>query len=94
MVDTETMAAAAVVNGGQQASGGAGIQAAQLVQDEGASCVITGNVGPNAMSLLKSSGLEVRIGAVGTVREAVEAYLSGGLREATDATVASHFGSR
>ena len=55
MVDTETMAAAPIQNTGAAASGGAGMQAAQLVQDEGASCVITGNVGPNAMNVLKGS---------------------------------------
>ncbi len=94
MVDTDTMAAVAVPNAGSEATGGAGMRAAQIIQNEGVSCVITGNVGPNAMTVLKAAGLEVRIGAVGSAREAVEAYLGGKLKAAAEATVGSHFGMR
>jgi len=46
-VDTETMQFEAVGNPAVAAGGGAGIQAAQFVIEQGAQAVVTGNAGPN-----------------------------------------------
>jgi predicted Fe-Mo cluster-binding NifX family protein len=73
---------------------GAGVQAAQTVADHGASAVITGSVGPNAFHGLTVAGIEVFIGATGTVREAFEAYRSGKLKRAEGATSRPHGGGR
>ena len=51
-------------------SGGAGIQAAQMVANSGVEAVITGNLGPNAADTLAATGLKVYLGAAGTVRQA------------------------
>ena len=52
MVDSESMRFEAIQNPAISAGGGAGIQAAQLVANQGAEVVLTGNVGPNAFNTL------------------------------------------
>src|SRR4030042_4201382 len=91
-VDSETMKFEAIENGGLMASGGAGVQAAQLVVQKGATALITGNLGPNAASALSAAGIKVYLVTGGTVKDVIEGYRSGSLREASGATVPSHFG--
>ena len=74
-------------------SGGAGIQAAQMVVNSGAGAVITGNLGPNAADTLAAAGVKTYLGASGTVRQALEQYKTGQLRESSGPTVESHFGT-
>ena len=93
LVETEGLAFEATENPGLQASGGAGVQAAQLAAAAGAKAVLTGNVGPNAYLALAAAGIKVYIGAAGTVRQAVEAYARGELQEATAPSVGAHAGS-
>lgn len=92
VVDLESMAVEPIENPGAQASGGAGVQTAQMVAAMGAAAVLTGNVGPNAHSALSAGGMKVYVGAAGTVRQAVEAYLRNELQEITEPSVGSHFG--
>jgi len=61
---------------------GAGAQAAGIVAENGASAVITGSVGPNAHQGLIAAGIEIYVGAQGTVAEAVAAYTEGKLTRA------------
>ena len=91
-IDPETMEFEAFENTGLMASGGAGVQAAQLVAQKGASALITGNLGPNAASALSASGIKVYLVPGGTVKEVIEGYKAGSLREANGATVPPHFG--
>jgi predicted Fe-Mo cluster-binding NifX family protein len=91
-VNPETMEFEALENEGLMASGGAGVQAAQLVVQKGAKSVITGNLGPNAASALSASGINVYLVPGGTVKDVVEGYKSGRLSEASGATVPPHFG--
>jgi len=74
-------------------SGGAGIQAAQMVVNSGVNSVITGNLGPNAADTLAAAGLKTYLGVSGTVREALQQYKSGQLQESSGPTVESHFGT-
>jgi predicted Fe-Mo cluster-binding NifX family protein len=90
VVDLESMAVEPIENPGVQASGGAGVQTVQMVAAMGAAAVLTGNVGPNAHSALSAAGLKVHVGAAGTVRQAVEAYLQNELQETTEPSVGSH----
>ncbi len=80
-VDTDTMAFDAVPNAAAMASGGAGIRAAQMISDRGVEVLITGSVGPNAYPALQSQGIRVMIFINGTVKDAVEQFLAGSLRE-------------
>ena len=91
-VDTETLEFEAVPNPAMNQGGGAGIQAAQFVVNQGAQAVLTGNLGPNAFGvLLAGSGLGPHRGG-GTVRQAVEAHQAGQLRPMAGANVAGHAG--
>jgi len=80
IVESESLDFEAVENPAVMAPGGAGIQAAELVASMGAGAVITGNCGPNAYQVLSAAGIEVFVGASGSVREAVEAHRNGQLR--------------
>ena len=92
VVDSETMEFTAVSNDSTNAAHGAGIQAAQTVANMGANVVITGNVGPNAFNVLSASGIKIVTGASGNIREAIEKYKSGQLKEVSNPTVGGHFG--
>jgi predicted Fe-Mo cluster-binding NifX family protein len=91
-VDTETMASEAVENPAISAPGGAGIQAAQFVVQQGVQAVVTGNVGPNAYNVLQAAGVAVYLFEEGTVAEAVDAFRAGRLRAASGATGPQHAG--
>jgi len=90
--DTETDKFDAVSNESAMASGGAGIQAAQLVKDKGVEVVLTGNVGPNAMSGLNTAKIKVATGVTGTIKQAIEKYQNGEYKLISEANVESHFG--
>lgn len=92
IVNTETMSFEAISNMSRSAPHGAGIQAAQTVANRSVQVVLTGNVGPNAFQALSAAGIKVVVGAFGTVREAVERYKRGELKETGAPTVRGHFG--
>jgi predicted Fe-Mo cluster-binding NifX family protein len=73
-------------------TGGAGIQAAQIVTKENVDVVLTGNIGPNAFQILQTAGITVFTGVEGTVHEALEKYKKGNLKQTGSATVESHAG--
>ncbi|HEY63570.1 MAG TPA: DUF5320 family protein [Caldilineae bacterium] len=93
-IDTETMAFEAVDNPAQALSGGAGIQAAQFVVNQGAQAVLTGNVGPNAFDVLAAANVPVYLVGEGTVRDAVEAFKAGRLQRMDQASARPHTGMR
>ena len=73
------------------AAQGAGIQAGQNIAGSGVSALITGNCGPKAFQVLQSSGIKVYIGAVGTVKEAIEDFKEGRLKTADSPNVEGHW---
>ena len=91
-IDPETMEFAVSENEGLMAMGGAGVQAAQLIAQKGATALITGNLGPNAASALSASGIKVHLVSGGTVREVTEAFKAGKLQEVSGPSVPPHFG--
>ncbi len=92
IVDPETLAADAVENPYVSASGGAGIQAAQLVAAKGVTAVLTGSCGPNAYHTLSAAGVEVVTGVTGPIREAIMGYKSGEGTAVEGPNVPPHFG--
>jgi len=92
LVDPETLVFEAVGNEGLMASGGAGVQAAQLIAQRGATVLITGNIGPNAESALSASGIKIYLASGGTVKDVIQGYKTGSLRETSGATVPPHSG--
>lgn len=91
IVETKNMDYEAIDNAAAASSGGAGISAAQLVADKGAEAVITGNVGPNAMNVLKAAKIEIYKGSAVSVKENVELFKRGAL-EGISTTVPAHYG--
>ncbi len=70
---------------------GAGIQAALKVIEASADVVITGNCGPKAFQTLASAGVDVVVGAAGTVAEAIASYQQGDLQPTTEPNVDGHW---
>jgi predicted Fe-Mo cluster-binding NifX family protein len=74
-----------------QAPQGAGIQAAKTIIDQGAEVVITGHCGPNAFQTLQAAGVNVVVGAQGTVGQVLEKFNKGELGYAPAADVPGHW---
>ena len=94
IIDIDTMSFESISNENAMTSGGAGIQAAQTVAKTGAEVVVTGNIGPNAFQTLSAAGIKVFTGANGTIKEAIEKYKKGELKETDAPNVNSHSGLR
>jgi predicted Fe-Mo cluster-binding NifX family protein len=77
---------------GRNSMQGAGVQAGELLSDRGVSALITGHCGPKAFRVLEAAGIKVMLKDGGTVEQAVEAYMSGGLETARGPDVESHWG--
>lgn len=92
-VDTETLEFEIKDNISANASGGAGIQAGQLMATVGVKAVVTGHVGPNAFQTLQAAGIDIYIGASGTAAETIENFKNGKLKktDAPDAAKKSGF---
>jgi predicted Fe-Mo cluster-binding NifX family protein len=93
-VEPETMEFEAVPNPAMSQGGGAGIQAAQFVVNQGVSAILSGNLGPNAFDVLQAAGVPGYLVSGGTVREAVEAYKAGQLQPMSGPNVRAHSGMR
>ena len=79
-------------NAAKTASGGAGIQAAQMVVDQGSGAVISGNLGPKAHSVLASASIPVYQFPGGSAQEALEAYQQDSLKSLDSPSTAAHSG--
>jgi predicted Fe-Mo cluster-binding NifX family protein len=91
-VDTETMDFEAVPNPAMSQGGGAGIQAALFVVNQGAEAVLTGNLGPNAFDVLRAAAVPSYLVSEGTIRQVVEAFKAGQLQPVAGANVSAHAG--
>jgi predicted Fe-Mo cluster-binding NifX family protein len=65
-----------VVNPHSERGSGAGIQAARMLIERGVSVVLTGRCGPNAADTLAAAGVEIFTGYGGSVRQAMERFIS------------------
>ena len=75
------------------AAQGAGIQSAETVARTGAKAIVTGNCGPKAFRVLSAAGIRIFNTAAATVREALDLYRAGRLKEADSANVEGHWNS-
>jgi predicted Fe-Mo cluster-binding NifX family protein len=91
-VDTETGEFEATDNAqNMNAVQGAGIQAARNVIGLDVAAVVTGHVGPKAFSTLQAAGVDVYLGAAGSVGNAVQQFMAGELERAGQADVEGHW---
>ena len=92
--DNKVQVVTVVKNDAVNATGGAGIQATQIIGNNGANAVIVGFLGPNAVDALKA--LKLKIYNLPnenlTVNDAIDLYIQGKLPEITSANVGSHHG--
>ena len=82
----------AVENTSRNATGGAGIQAAQAVSEMNAEAAVTTNIGPNAFRVLEAAGIKVYSGITGTVDQAIRDLKKGSLGAAKSPNVGEKFG--
>lgn len=92
VVDTETFDYTVMSNPNIGASGGAGIQTAQMLSKKAVQAVLTGHCGPKAFRTLQAAGIPIYVDIAGTVRQAVERYKSGQLQSASQANAQGHAG--
>jgi predicted Fe-Mo cluster-binding NifX family protein len=91
VVETDSMEFETVNNAATAASGGAGIVSAQAVVEKNVQAVVTGNVGPNALSVLQAAKIAIYKGQAASVRENVELFKQGALQKMENA-VPAHYG--
>ncbi len=92
VVDSETFDSEVLDNSGNaNAFKGAGIQAATMIADKGASVLLTGYCGPNAFRTLEAAGIRVVGDVEGTVREAIVTFKTGALRYSEGANAEGHW---
>lgn len=91
IADTDTMDFEVIENSAAASGGGAGITSGQLMVDRDVAAVVTGNMGPNAMNVLKAAEIEIYHGIDNTVSENIEKFKNG-LLEKINSTVPSHYG--
>ncbi|MGB9904981.1 MAG: NifB/NifX family molybdenum-iron cluster-binding protein [Desulfotomaculales bacterium] len=83
-----------IPNPAAEGGGGAGIQAAQELAGRGVGAVIAGQVGPNAMAVLKAAGIDVYCAAGSNAEEAFTLFLQNALPVLPGANAQPHAGRR
>jgi len=83
IVDTETNEVK-VINNTSQHTGGQGYPP-EIMQKEGTEVMLCSGLGPRAITMFETFGIEVFVGASGTVKNAIAMWKDGKLQEATDA---------
>ena len=91
--DLETGKFKSIPNPAFQGRRGVGVEVAQAIVSEGAQSVISGNFGPNALNALRISRIKTYIAAGLTVKEAIDRYRKGQLKEMKMPDAGPGFGS-
>jgi predicted Fe-Mo cluster-binding NifX family protein len=89
IVNPATLEFEALANANAELVGGAGIQSAQLIAEKGASVVLTGSCGPNALQVFEKVGIKVVTGVTGSVSQVVQQFTAGSLKTAPAEQAAS-----
>ena len=85
----------AILNSGVGAMRGAGIAAAQTISSKGVEVLITGNIGPNALNVLKATGVKIFLAPSHlTAKQAFLEWKKDKLSQIQESTVSGHFGCR
>jgi predicted Fe-Mo cluster-binding NifX family protein len=70
---------------------GAGIQAAQIILDQGVSALVTGHCGPKAYKALEAANISIYVQARGEIKDVIQAYKQGKLKKANAPDVEGHW---
>jgi len=87
IVDSETDEVEVVPNTSEH-MGGTGLPP-ELIVSKGAHIMLVGGLGPKAVQMFEQFGIDVFVGATGTVRDVISSWKEGLLEEATDKNVCS-----
>ena len=94
IVNPATLKFEAIANANAESEGGVGIRSAQIIADKGASVVLTGSCGPNALQVLKKAGIHVVTGVSGSVSQVVQQFTAGSLKSAPSVQTSPRFSGR
>ncbi len=72
-----------IKNESENQMGGAGISASQLMAEKNVNAVITKNVGPRALDVLKQFNIEIYDGG-GSIKEVLQEFIDGNLKKLKD----------
>ncbi len=81
----------AIENTAKAQTGGAGITAGEIVANEKVDAIITTNLGPRAFSVFEQFEIKIYQGQ-GKIKDVVEQFVEGKLKELTNATGPQHRG--
>ncbi|NVM37596.1 MAG: NifB/NifX family molybdenum-iron cluster-binding protein [Candidatus Lokiarchaeota archaeon] len=92
--NNEIKAVKTVPNHAADAMGGAGVQATQIIGNNGANAIIVGFLGPNAASGLNALNIQIfqAPNKAITIKEVMNLYIEGKLKTISTSNVASHYG--
>jgi predicted Fe-Mo cluster-binding NifX family protein len=92
VVDTESGTSQIIDNAPNlNAAQGAGVQAAQTVAGLEVDAVMTGHCGPKAFRVLDAAGIQIYLGAEGTVEAALKDFRAGKYQPANKPDVEGHW---
>jgi len=94
IIDPDIGSVTSIKNPGSEASGGAGIRAAEAIAGAGIDILLTGSVGLNSFSILSEACIETYSGIRGTVSFALREYQSGKLFLLESPNASTHIGIR
>lgn len=80
LVDADTGSRQIIANPAVNASGGAGVQAAEFIIGQGAKAVISGSFGPKAAKVLAAAGIKMIEAQANSVDDLLRHYQAGGDR--------------
>ena len=93
LVNTENDTIGSVTSIGNPFCGSHGCgQVGSFVAEQGARVILVGGMGQRAVQAFQAQGIEAVTGAGGSVRQALEQYLHGGLRGVTPCLEEGHHG--
>lgn len=95
LVDSETGEWEVVPNPAINATGGAGVQASQIIVQKGAQAAISGDFGPNAYMTLAAAGIRMFLAPAGEAlsgQDLLDRYSAGQLQEVEAPTHGGHHG--
>lgn len=80
IADKKIVEVKSIENTGMGQTGGAGVSVAQLVVEKGVGTVITGNIGPRALDVLKQFDVDIYIGS-GLIKEVLQKFIDNKLEK-------------
>ena len=78
-------------NTNAERGGGAGIQSAKLVMEKGATVILTGSCGPNAVQVLEQGSAHIVTGVSGMVTQVVQQFAAGSLKPSNTTQTTGRF---